>query len=239
MFGIDTRVWSQATLALIEWYKGNAVTARDYSNRAVSWAKALKHLPSLGIALLYRANLLHYSRAIEDVSDTIVDLLEIADRYGLAGYRGYGQILQCWVKGDVSGADAVIAMLQGMGCTAGLSYYSSLSAEIHARNGHWKDAVRVIEQCLELCEENGERYYVPELFRLRGEYSAQLAGTDVERVMGSYRQAAKTAHAAGMIRTEFQALTALCEQEGHREERTRIEEILQFHPDFGGMEGRI
>lgn len=178
-FGLDTFVWSTATLSLVEWFRGHEVAARALSAEALSWARELGHLPSLGIAMLYAANLHHYADERSHVAALAGELFALDAKYGFPAYSAYGAFLKAWVDGDVGLPEIVSAQLKLMGCTAALSYYASLAAQTDAEQGRYQSAVIRIESCIALCRTNEERYFEAELRRLHGSYLQSL-GADAE-----------------------------------------------------------
>ncbi|HKO52623.1 MAG TPA: TOMM system kinase/cyclase fusion protein [Polyangiaceae bacterium] len=173
-FGLDTYVWSTATLALVEWFRGNEAVARAHAVDAVNWARDIEHLPSLGIALLYSANLHHYAGERSEVAALAEELIALDKKYGFPAYSAYGAFFKAWAEGDVQLPEAIVLQLKFMGCTAALSYYASLAAETDAEQGRVGSAVKRIENCIELCSSNEERYFEAELRRLLGCYLSQL-----------------------------------------------------------------
>ena len=240
-FGLDTWVWSTVTLSLVKWFAGQTKEAWECADRAVARARDLGHVPSICIALLYSANLGHYARDRKTASNRIAELLLLANQYGLAGYQGYGQIMDSWQKEAASEATAVLDMLQNMGCTAALSYYRSLVADIHARQGHFEDAIRTIDQCLQLCVENEETYFEAELHRLRGQYFLSMPHGQRTEAKRALRQAVETAHNQGALRIEFDALKQLiqiCKTEDvNPGDEKRLEDLRVKRPDLRNETG--
>ncbi|WP_028581889.1 TOMM system kinase/cyclase fusion protein [Desulfogranum japonicum] len=200
-FGLDTRVWSLATLALVKWFICKPDEARFYADEAITFARKTAHIPSLSIALLYCANLAHYMGDTTLAADVITELNALANQYGLAGYQAYGQIFVCWLSSRDKEAETILNTLQTMGCTAALSYYLSLLAEIYANQKRYKDALHCIEHCLSLCHENDEFFYKPELLRLRGDYLALQENSNLEDMTASYTRALTTAESSSMTYT--------------------------------------
>ncbi len=200
-FGLDTRVWSLATLSLVKWFVSKPDEARYYTDEAIAFARETEHIPSLCIALLYCANLAHYMGNNSLATDVITELNALADKYGLAGYQAYGQIFTCWLSARDKEAEAVLNTLQTMGCKAALSYYRSLLAEIYASQKRYADAVNCVEYCLSLCQENDEFYYEPELHRMRADYLMEIEDSSLEDAEASYRRALETAKISGMAHT--------------------------------------
>jgi predicted ATPase len=55
------------------------------------------------------------------------------------------------------------------GSVAFVPHLLALSAEVQARSSQTKSSLRTLDEALGLCDRNDERYYEPEIHRLRGE----------------------------------------------------------------------
>jgi TOMM system kinase/cyclase fusion protein len=208
-FGLDSWVWATATLALVRWFQGEAQLAYALAADAVAYARQLEHLPSLGIALLYAGNLHHYAGDKARVVACSVELGELDQRYGFPAYGAYGAMLGAWAAGDSELPTSIAAQLEAMGCTAALSYYSSLAAETDAEQGRTDSGLARVGRCLELCRENDERYYQPALHRLRA--TLLLAKGDRGQARAELELAVDLAQAQGMPWLATQGARALAD----------------------------
>jgi TOMM system kinase/cyclase fusion protein len=205
-FGLDTRVWSAATLALVKWFADRPEDAVRCADDAVAWAKDLGHAPSIGIALLYKANLCQYRDDRDDARRTVDELNRLAEANGLAGFLAYGQILEAWLADDSTQAEGILESLAKMGCTAALSYYRSLLADIHLRQGRVHQALACLDECLALCGKNDEFYYESELFLRRGHAQLLRDPASPQDAREDFLEALSSARARGMALTERIAL---------------------------------
>jgi len=199
LLGIDTRAWSYATLALIKWFRNDSSNAILFSEKGVEWAKELNHIPSLCITLLYKANLCHYRGNRELAEETVMELNKLAETYNLPAYKAYAQIMLAWIEKNPGKAEKEIKMLEDMGCTAALSYYRSLLADIYADQGRYDLAVENIKTCLLLCESNDEYYYQFELLRLEALYLSKGANPKIEESAIALEKAKTVALSQGII----------------------------------------
>lgn len=180
-FGLDAWVWSTATLALVRWFRGEAAPALRLAEEAIAWAHDIDHVPSLGIALLYAANLHHYAKDKAQVAELARQLVALDARYGFPAYRAYAAVLGAWADGDRAAGPAIVSQLQGMGCTAALSYYASLAGETAAEQGDHRAAVELFSACVGLCAAHDERYYEAELHYQRALSLARLGERQASR----------------------------------------------------------
>lgn len=104
-----------------------------------------------------------------------------------------------WIEKNPGKAEKEIKMLEDMGCTAALSYYRSLLADIYADQGRYDLAVENIKTCLLLCESNDEYYYQFELLRLEALYLSKGANPKIEESAIALEKAKTVAFSQGII----------------------------------------
>ncbi len=206
-FGIDAKVWCSATLALVRWFQARPSEAFSLADEAVAFASELDHMPSLGIALLYSANLQHYARKKDSVLELCARLEELDRNFGYPAYAAYGGILRAWALSDPERGAAIVEQLESMGCNAALSYYSSLRAEVLAQAGQHAAALRQLDASLALCERHDELYYQPELLCLRASWLAELG--QLAAAEREWRRALADAERLGMTSSAQRARAAL------------------------------
>lgn len=216
IFGLDSRIWALAGLAQVRWFSDTRdARAFDCAREAVAAAEKLNHIPSQGIALMYLALIHQYAGDCDGAREVCARLLALAQKYGLPAVEGYASIIHSWAISNLSSADDMLASLRHMGCMLGLTYYTSLPADIEARSGNFAHAIRRIDCCIALCYELGEHYYRAELHRRRAHYLAQ-------QNLAAHRTAIKRdlslaifhARCSGMKRTEIFARKELTKQFG-------------------------
>ncbi|MGA2451403.1 MAG: TOMM system kinase/cyclase fusion protein [Polyangiaceae bacterium] len=206
-YGLDSLAWSLATLALVRWFRGDASDAYAASREAIAWARELDHVPTLGIVLLYAANLHHYARNREAVAQTCAELIALDAQYGYPAYAAYGMILKAWAVGDAETPSFVIGQLEAMGCRAAISYYGSLAAETDAEAGRCEAALAKLDRAIEAGIRIDEHYYEPELLLQRGTLlrrmgNAAAATVELDRALALSR-------AQGMTWTESRVAQAI------------------------------
>ncbi|CAM3666736.1 TOMM system kinase/cyclase fusion protein [Paracidovorax anthurii] len=206
--GLDTVSWAQTARALVRWGCGWDAPAREDAEQALERARALAHIPSMGMAMLYKAlghlgrQELHHARQVVD------ELIELSGRYGLPAFRGYAEVIRCWVADDLEGADAAIEALWNIGCKYCQTYYRAFAAEILARKGRWTEAADRVIHCLQLTEELGEGIYTAELWLQKAKYLL-LGHSGTVDVVAALKQAVQVARAGGKHRVEAEALWRL------------------------------
>jgi TOMM system kinase/cyclase fusion protein len=213
VFGVDSRIWSMASLANVRWFAG-AVDEQDVfalAGAAVAAAGTLRHIPSLGVALMYQAFVHQYADDRAATRQICERLLGLGDKYGLPAVEGYARVLYCWSVNDLEGAERVVGFLQQLGCMLGATYNGALVADIAAARGQHDAALARLDDCLALAERLGEQYFKPELHLRRAAVRAACAPGRPEPglVEQDLHAAATAARAYGMGRSLRRAEAAL------------------------------
>ena len=157
-YGIDTLVWTKATLSVVRWFRGDLTSATTLSEASVSWAKAIDHIPSLGIALLYQGMLFQLGNDKKNTERVSLELIELSKHYGLPAYQGYANIHYAWAIDDISLLNFELDKLRKLGCILGFTRYESLLADINANQGNIALAIDTIDRCIDMCHEMNEYY---------------------------------------------------------------------------------
>jgi TOMM system kinase/cyclase fusion protein len=230
VFGMDCRVWATGQLAWVQWGMGRTARAFQLADEAIAWAREIKHVPSLGIALLYLSQIQHMNDDKPAVRKTTGELLEASKAYGLPAFEGYGAALASWAAGDLRGVEAILGILKSLHCNLALSYYGSFLADIEADAGHLREAIAHVETCLSMCAELGEHFFEVELLRRRARYEMLLPEPDREAVREVLARARRLAGERGMYRFEVAAI------EEHRrifgDDAALASRLTQLHDAF-------
>lgn len=233
LFVFDTRVWAMATLAIVHWFSGYKAIAMECGDNAVSWARQLNHIPSLGIALLYKG-LDHYHADDKEAAANVIDeLLSIAQKYGLPAFEGYAMVLHCWISGDADMARSIIGSLEGMGCRLGLPLYGTMLADILSQKGDLDAALLQNDHCLSLCKDIDEHLHEPVIHARRARYLLQRYPVGNADVRNSLERAERMARQQDMLRTEAEAISDSCRLFGtNGNGEQRLAEIVGLRPEL-------
>jgi TOMM system kinase/cyclase fusion protein len=204
-FGIDTLVWAKALLAHIRWFEGDDARAFELVNESMTWARELAHVPSVALGLMYGAQVYQLVGDKAKVAAMTEEILSLSGKYGLPAYEGYAAILHAWTTGTEQPIEQILGVLGAMGCNLGLSYFSSLPADIFADRGDLGAAIAVIDRCLSLCEQNDEHHYEHFLHWRRAVYCNRM-GPAKGDVQTSLNRAMEVAKRCGARRVEALAL---------------------------------
>ncbi|MEZ4307260.1 MAG: TOMM system kinase/cyclase fusion protein [Polyangiaceae bacterium] len=206
LFGTDSRVWAGASLALVQWGMGRTQRAFQLADGAIAWAREIKHVPSLGLALLYASQVHQMNGDKASVRRTAGELLDASRTYGLPALEGYGATLASWAESDLAGVDRIIGTLKALNCNLKLTYYGSLLVDIEAEAGRFPEAIAQVETWLTTSKTFHDHAFLAELLRRRGVYEMRLPAPDADLARRSLTEARRLACEQGMYRVEAAAI---------------------------------
>jgi predicted ATPase len=191
--GVCARAHSARALALI----GRPDAALTMMNEAVARARALDHPFTLAFALAHAAALHQFRREAAATRDVAAAAHEIASEHCFPLLLTWSKCLLGWSLAELGEASNGIAVLreglriaEATGSEVYKPHWLGLLASAEARNGLIAEARRSIEDALEVRDRRGERFYLAELYRLRGELrlaadagSHDLADEDFARAL--------------------------------------------------------
>lgn len=223
-------------MAQFHWYAGDDAAAFALVADGVAWARALGHVPSIALGLLYGCTIYHFAGDRRTVASMAGEILALSEKYGLPAYEGYAATFHDWALGEVQRSQQIVEGLTYLGCKLGLSYYGSLVADSQAARGELDAAITCMDHCLALCRDNDEHFYEPELHRRRAMYEARRHPT-AEAVRSSLERAAELAQRYDMPRIELLATRELLRRFGdHEPHRARLAQRLALHPGLRHVE---
>jgi DNA-binding winged helix-turn-helix (wHTH) protein/predicted ATPase len=196
---ICARVFCARALAL----GGRTDAASFLCDEALTLARELEHPFTLAFTLMHVAAV-HETR--RDPSATRLHAaaaVDIAQEHGFGLMLAWATCLLGWSMAHLGdGRRGVTMLVDGLalaratGSALFQPHMLGLLASTQAGNGHVADALQTVEDALAVSARTGERFYVAEIYRLRGEL--RLAGDDDVKsrrlAEGDFRKAMRLAH---------------------------------------------
>src|SRR5262249_43077433 len=180
LYGDDSGAVCHSLAALTLWYLGYPEQGLARSQEAMTLAQQSAIPFSLGYALFYAATLHQFRREVHAVQEHAEATLRLAKEQGFPVWLAVGSILCGWALAQQGQAKEGIEQLQqGMmawRATGGellRPYYLALLAEAHGTLGEPATGLTVLTEALTHVDKTGERWYEPELHRLKGEILLQ------------------------------------------------------------------
>lgn len=177
--GSHPAVHARAWVAHAYWRLGESRTAAASAEAAVERARRIGQPYDLAIALGYGAvtwQLLGDRARIARHTD---ELAGLGDRYGLAYYTDWGQVIAGWARGGAAGADQArrgLAGLRRIGAFARMPYWLTLLAET---TDDEQRAMAILDAALVTARAQAEDWWLPEVVRRRAERSGAPVQTGV------------------------------------------------------------
>jgi adenylate cyclase len=174
-FGVDIGLFASSWAAHYLWYAGFVDQARAQAEETVELARGLAHPFSLAVSLAYAAMLYQFCRDLPRVDSLAKAAIALCGEHGFPYYLAWAEVLRGWSHALAGNTDLGLAEMrrgiQVLGSTAGarMPYYRSLLAEACAKAGQIDEALQALSDAGADMQRTEERWWEPELHRLRGE----------------------------------------------------------------------
>jgi predicted ATPase len=176
LYGIDPGVVCLSYSALGLWYLGYSEQALVKSRNALELARDLNHLHSMGLALVWAAWLHQFRREPKQAKGHAEAALALSADQGFPLWMSMAAILRGWALAqEDQQSEGIAQMRQGLAhlreTGAGLwqPTFLALLADACGKTGNSDEASALLEEGRTVALKNGERFYEPELCRLKGE----------------------------------------------------------------------
>jgi predicted ATPase len=181
---LDPGVLSLGYASWTLWALGYPDQARARSREAGALAERLSHGYTRVFALHHAGMLHQFLRDLDYVQANADLVVPLSRKGGFVRCLAGGLMRQGWARAERGAPLEGIALIQEglglwrqMGVELGQPVLLSHLAEAYGRAGWTDEGLRVIAEALQVAHRTSERYYEPELLRLRGELLLQLAGS--------------------------------------------------------------
>ena len=182
--------------ALSEWHLGDIASWQATIGKAISLAKELNDLNGLGLALHLAA---FHERNPTEVQRLASELIELSTPHNFVYFLALGSIFCGWAR-SASGntAEGIPWIEQGIrdfraiGSVLGLPSHLARKAEAFHLADRTCEALEAINEAEELAERFEQRFWCPELYRLRAVFLAAM-GAEESQIEASFCAAIRTA----------------------------------------------
>jgi class 3 adenylate cyclase/predicted ATPase len=216
--GHDPGVCGLTFAALTHWMLGRPVQAVAASEAAGALAEQLAHPPTSAIALTWACILHYFARDARATGHYARQVIAVSTEHDLPPWRAAGVLFEGWARaesGDVAGVtqvhEGLVAATQTKGTLMPLEpLYMLVLGDARLTHGQIEDGLRVIDDALALMARRGERAFLSEFHRLKGEFLLLLAPSNHGPAEACFRQALDVARRQGANAWELRAATSLC-----------------------------
>jgi TOMM system kinase/cyclase fusion protein len=224
LYGQDARSMSEGFFSIVKWLMGYPEQAEAMNQHALAWATETKHTSSIGLAYLYRLNLLHLREDRAAVITVASAGVELMQRHGLPLHAAFCTLYKSWAERQVEPVRQILATFQGVGLDIGKTQYHCLLADLEFDAGRYDVAAGLLDELVAYGRAVGEGYMLPVLLRAKG--LCLRARGEREAAEASLRQAIGAAREQGARMVELKASTSLCELLRDRGQRAEARELL-------------
>jgi class 3 adenylate cyclase/tetratricopeptide (TPR) repeat protein len=227
--GSDPRAVSQGYLAIALFCLGFPEQALARSNTAI--AEALAHPPTLTVALAQSARLLSLSGDNAALDERTTQLIAVATEQGFPLYRTLGTLYLGWVKVNTGHVREGISLLRNAsdaysatGSQTRICYHTGLLAKACEIVGQFDEGLRHLDNALQLAEAVGERWFMAELYRYKGD--GMIRRGDHEAAEELYRKSHAIAEKQEAKLWQLRAAVSLARLYSNWGHRSRARDLL-------------
>jgi tetratricopeptide (TPR) repeat protein len=184
----DLGVTSHSYLAWGFWFLGYPEQALATNQKALTLAQELSHPFSVAYALIFAAGIHQFCGDGQKAREMAEKAITICREQAFPMWLAFGEILRGWaLVRQGREAEGVAQILQGLsawkatGAEASRPLALAMLAEAYGRVGKIEEGLHRLEEALVVADENEERYYEAELYRLKGELTLQQPGGRTSR----------------------------------------------------------
>jgi predicted ATPase len=201
-FGDDPLVASLSFLAYTRWMRGDPDESLKLSAEALDLARRLDHPAVSTLSFFLAAQLHHLRRDAAESEAHATQGMALASEYGLrmmwavnALHRGWARVERGDIEAGAAELQAGLEVYRGIGADSGLPHYLSAHAEVLGRKGQAAQGLAALDEAFGIVARTDERWWEPELYRLRGELMLQAGGRAAQA-----RASLQRAHAVAVER---------------------------------------
>lgn len=173
---VDAWVACHAYSSWDHWMLGDAERGRTHSETSLTAARAIEHPFSVSLATNFATWFHQLRRDVPRTRALAESALQLATEHRFALWMGWSMTLQGWAIAEAGEGEAGVGtMRRGIelwlesGSMLGMPYFKGLLAEQLGRRGRTDEGLMLLDEAQGLSDELDERWYLPELHRLRGE----------------------------------------------------------------------
>jgi predicted ATPase len=232
LYGEDAGVICHIYAALTLWTLGSPDQALARSHEAVTLAQQSAHPFSLGFTLCWAAVCHQYRREVHCTQERAEAAIVLAQEQGFPLWIAHGAIMRGWALAQQGQAQEGIAqMTQGLqayhatGAAIRRPHFLALLAEAHGNLGQPEAGLTMLTEALTHVDTTGERWYEPELYRLKGALLLQQNSDNQVEAESCFQHAISIAQSQQAKSWELRAATSLArlwQSQGKRDEARQV-----------------
>jgi class 3 adenylate cyclase/predicted ATPase len=231
-YGEDPGVICRSYAAWTLWHLGYPDQGLAQSQEALRLAQQSGHPFSLSFVLSYTAQFHQYRHEVRFTHEHAEPAISLATDQGFPQWMTVSAMLRGWALVHQGQAQEGMAQItQGLmtwrtaGSELGRPHFLTLLAEAHHIQGEAAAGLTVLTEALALVDTTGERWYEPELYRLKGALLLQQHGDHQAEAESCFHHALAIARHQQAKSFELRTATSLArlwQQQGKRQEASDL-----------------
>ena len=231
--GQNCGVTYQLYEALNLWYLGFPDQALHRAESAMETAIDLKHPFSHCFALWHRSWLHNLLRDHETAERLAAEALDMAIEQSFILWKhlamvdlGFARFKQGQTEGVLESVEQGAGVVMFLGSKLNIPHFAHYRAEIKAGLGSIDDGLADLEMERQYAHDSNEKYTLPELHRLRGEFLLRQSFDKAADAESEFRQAIEFAREREARSWELRAATSLARLLQQQDKRAEAREVL-------------
>jgi predicted ATPase len=226
--GQDPGISGRTYAALILWLLGYPEQALVHIHDALALAHRLSHPYSLAFAQRWASYAYQLRRDVPAVHEQAEATVALSTAQGFAQWAASGTILRGWALAMQGQGEAGIAQIrQGIaawratGAMLNVPYFCTVLAEVCDHLGHSEEGLQALAEAHTLVEQQEERWWEAEVYRLRGVMLLRQPGTsqaEAETWLQRALDVARRQEAKSLELRAAMSLSRLWQQQGKQSE---------------------
>jgi class 3 adenylate cyclase/predicted ATPase len=237
--GQDPGVACRAYTALALWLLGYPEQALARLHEALTLVHELSHPYSLAFAWAMAAWVSQFRRDMPAVHAQAEAAVALSTEQGFPLWAAWGTSLRGWALAmQDQGAEGMTQIRQGIaarratGSTLYIPYFCTVLANVCDHLGHPTDGLQVLAEAYTLVEQQEERWWEAEVYRLRGVLLLRQPGTSQEEAEAWLRRALDVAHRQETKSLELRAAMSLSRLWQQQDKRQEAHDLLALIYDW-------
>jgi predicted ATPase len=196
LYGEDAGVICHSYAAWTLWFLGYPVQGRTQMDEALALAQQITHPFSLGFALGMAAMFHQFRREERVTQERAEATISLAQEQGFPFWMAVSAMLHGWALALQGQAQEGIEQInqsmmdyRATGAKIALSHYLALLAEAYGTMEQPEAGLTALAEALTLADTTGERWYEPELYRLKGTLLLQQSSDNQAEAETCFHQA--------------------------------------------------
>jgi predicted ATPase len=228
LYGDDSGVVCHSYASRTLWSLGYPAQGLARSQEAVTLAQQRAHPFTVGFALGGAAIFHQLRREVHCTQERAEAAINLAKDQGFPFWMAVGALMRGWalahqgqVKQGIEQLHQGLVVLRAIGAEIGRPYWLALLAEAHGIMEEPEAGLTVLAEALTLMDTTGERWYAPELYRLKGALLLQQSSDNHAEAEACFHKALNIAHSQQAKSFELRTATSLAklwQQQGKYQE---------------------